>query len=86
MIGLAIPLPSQPPLPTLAEFHRDCANHDWEYEYSDDYWAWSDGNLEQWRLSGIAARSAPHAALWRDWLDYKAGKGPKPQVPAEVAA
>jgi hypothetical protein len=90
----ASPAAGQPPAPGLApaagqsekvgpqEFHRMCASHDWNHEYSDDPGAYRAGKASADRLLGVARSQPELSPILTAWTAHALGGGPRPKEPA----
>ena len=70
----------------LQDYYRQLDNHDWFYDYSDDYHVWARGSAERTRLNGIATKNQRFADLFyafQHWI-YQERRDPtkKPELPA----
>jgi hypothetical protein len=80
--GLA-PAAGQPEKVSPQEFHRMCAAHDWNHEYSDDPGAYRAGRDSAARLLGVARSQPELAPILKRWQEHVVAGGPRPQEPAE---
>lgn len=51
----------------LKEYDNLLAQHDWYYNYSDDYTVWSKGDSSYQRLLDISKLTDDHAKLFQAW-------------------
>lgn len=69
---------------TLAKFYDQLANHDWRYEWSDDYRVWSKGRDEKERLRTTAlAHGGEFQTLFIAYQESVFNDKPRPPRPAE---
>jgi len=70
---------------TLKEFYGILSEHDWYYQYSDDYGVWKKGNEEAARIRQLLQHERvdifKFRELYNDWVRYSFDKGPKPVQP-----
>jgi hypothetical protein len=52
---------------TLNEFEERLKNHDWRYNYSDDFSKWIRGDQEYKRLIRFASQSKEHEELFNKY-------------------
>lgn len=90
----ASPAAAQPAAPGLAaaanqpapvspqEFHRMCAAHDWNHEYSDDPGTYRAGRASADRLNSVARSQPELAPILKRWQEHVVAGGPRPQEPA----
>jgi hypothetical protein len=52
------------------EFFKLLTDHDWTYNYSDDYRAWTKGSKEAQRLQAIMQEVPLYAKMYKDYSDY----------------
>lgn len=83
--GLA-PAAGQPAPVSPQEFHRMCATHDWNHEYSDDPGAYRAGKASADRLLGVARSQPELAPILTAWTAHALGGGPRPKEPMERTA
>ena len=70
---------------TKKEYFLLCQNHDWHFEFSDDFRVWSNGRttliaLENLRANGPSFREIFDA--WHTWAfsGYPLGSGERPDI------
>ena len=81
--GLAAAAPATAAAPlTAKEFHRMCAGHDWNYEYSDDPGSYRAGRANADRMEGIVRNQPEFSPILKAWKEHIAAGGPRPQEPA----
>ena len=73
---------SQPAPVSPQEFHRMCAAHDWNHEYSDDPGTYRAGKASADRLNSVARSQPELAPILKRWQEHVVTGGPKPQEPA----
>lgn len=90
----ASPAAGRPPAPGLApsagqsktvspqEFHRMCAAHDWNHEYSDDPGAYRAGKASADRLSSVARSQPELEPILKAWKEHIVAGGVRPKEPA----
>jgi hypothetical protein len=61
--------PANPmPGPTLDDYRKALAGHDWTHEYADDYTAWCRGRDSLARLRTMARTLDPDRTIWREYM------------------
>ena len=80
--GLSPAAPAAAPAPVTAkDFHRMCAQHDWNHEYSDDPGAYHAGKQSEARLHSIANDHPNLQPILRAWQEHVVAGGPRPVEP-----
>lgn len=59
--------PEPTPGPTLEDYRKALASHDWTYDYSDDYSVWCRGRDSLARLQAMARTLDPGLVIWREY-------------------
>lgn len=54
---------------TIEDFEQRLKDHDWRYEYSDDFSKWVRGDQEYKRLIRFASQSKEHQELFNKHKD-----------------
>ena len=62
---------------TLEEFEQRLKEHDWRYEYSDDFGKWVRGDQEYKRLIRFASQSKEHQELFNKYRDERLNNKPE---------
>jgi hypothetical protein len=58
--------------------------HDWQYEYADDFRVWNCGSDNRKKIVKISMESDRHLALYNEFMDYTAGiTSKRPTCPDE---
>jgi hypothetical protein len=75
---------------TLREYYKQLEQHDWYYEWSDDFRVWQRGRDDKTRLEEISKLSSKHESLFIEYTRHKFSgkpwgteKSPKPDLPEE---
>ena len=58
----------------INEYDNLCAQHDWTYQYADDYRYFTRGHEQRGILMDYAKRDDKLMELFRLWAIYSAGK------------
>jgi len=77
---------------TPTEFFNRCKNHDWYYDFSDDYRVWQRGTAARDELRRLIAEAGADRSVfqaiydkWRDYMfngpSWGTEKPPEPQPP-----
>ncbi len=70
---------------SMAAYFKLLTEHDWHYEYADDFRAWTKGAEERRRLEYLALGSEQRAALYAAFRDFHAGRTTqRPTCPEET--
>lgn len=58
------PAPIPPPMPTLEDYQKALAAHDWYYDYSDDHRVWKQGLAQRDRIREMQRVLDPDYQVW----------------------
>lgn len=60
--------PKKPPKkPTKVEYKKLLAEHDWDYDHSDDYSAWKKGSEQKKALQAMQVVLDPDMVIWKKY-------------------
>ena len=59
----------------IEEYKRLLSNHDWSYEFSDDYRVWKRGLAEREKLNKMAKVVDPDGSIWNEYAPKRFRKG-----------
>ena len=54
----------------LYDFYIKLCQHDWYYEYSEDYYKWTKGKEDYSLLKSFSERNEEHQELWNAYNEY----------------
>jgi hypothetical protein len=57
---------------TLEQYRKALSEHDWWYEYSDNYTEYSDGKENKNRLLAAAKKFDPELTIWAEYKPKRA--------------
>jgi hypothetical protein len=63
---------------TIEEYKTLLKNHDWFYEYSDDYSVWEKGTAEKDKLLQIQKQIDPTGSIWNSFAPKECQLTTKP--------
>lgn len=59
--------PKPPKKPTKAAYRKALAEHDWNYDYSDDYSVWKKGSEHKKALLAMQVVLDPDRVIWNQY-------------------